>query len=101
MYTHTYIDTCICIYGAVFNGFSHRKKSKEQEGPLQITKLVTDPVLIPEPDESRTGIVSSRSSGAHATLGPDPDPGNNPSTSRMGKVQVASYFTKFVNEFLG
>lgn len=47
--------------------------------------LVTDPVVIPIPDESRTSIMSSRSSRAHVTLGPDSR--NTSSILRMDKLQ--------------
>lgn len=50
-------------HGVVFDDFSPSNKGKEQESPL----LVTDPVIIPIPDESRTSIMSSRSSRAHVT----------------------------------
>ena len=47
--------------------------------------LVTDHVLIPIPDESRTGRMSSRNSRAHATLRPDSR--NTSSIFRMDEVQ--------------
>lgn len=52
------------------------------------------PNLIPDPHEMKIDIMGS---GVHVALGPDH--GNTALAFRLGKVQVASYFTKFKNEF--